>query len=186
MPLKPYLKDLLIIALTILCFVIGCNWNKPTVSKTETVKTTTKIGKEEKNTTKTDVKLTVDNPKPKSTIAFTQPKPQKDTFFIHDTIWCDSIREYELKNDTVQINTSVQGRLLKQTVLYTMYNTDTKRVDTVFVTTTKPRNIIAPFVTINQERAAAGFILSRGRNIYGLSYGTDQLINITYGWNMRK
>jgi len=184
--MKPYIQNLLIIALFIIVLFLAFHCGTKPNPPSETVQTTTKIGKEEKNTTKTDVNLTVDNPKPKSTIAFTQPKPPQDTFFIHDTIWCDSIREYELKNDTVQINTSVQGRMLKQDVLYTMYNTDTKRVDTVFVTTNKPRNIIAPFVTINQERAAAGLMLSRGRNIYGLSYGTDQLINITYGWNLRK
>jgi len=176
--MKPYIQNLLIVALFIivlfLAFHCGTKPNPPSDVKTVYIK-----GKETIRVDTVKVKLSVNNPKP---IVIRSV----DTMYFHDTIWCDSIREYELKNDTVQINTSVQGRLLKQDVLYKMYNTDTKRVDTVFVTTNKPRNIIAPFVTINQERAAAGVMLSRGRNIYGLSYGTDQLINITYGWNLRK
>lgn len=173
--MKPYLKDLLIIALTILCFVIGCHWEKQDVRENSTTDTVYVKGKETVRVDTVKVKLSVNNPKPIVTRSV-------DTMYLHDTIWCDSLREYELKNDTVQINTTVQGKLIKQTVLYTMYNTSTKRVDTVFVTKTQTiqKRLVAPTFGLRIDSVATpsiGLMLSnkKGNIIYGGSIGTKSL-----------
>jgi hypothetical protein len=160
--------------------VIGCNWDKSDVRKDSTTDTVYVKGKTINIRDTITLRDSFSYPVPKLVYAAQ----------ANDSSLCDSIREYTSSIDDssglVVVNSTVQGKLIKQDITLQVYKDSIFRTDTLKITTTKPRNIIAPFVTINQERAAAGFILSRGRNIYGLSYGTDQLINITYGWNLRK
>ena len=159
--MKPYIKDLLIIALIILCFIIGCHWDKPS-PPSEVVK-----GKETVRVDTVLATLSVDKPKPIITRSV-------DTMYLHDTIWCDSIRDYELNNDTIKINTSVQGRMLKQNVLYKMFNTSTTRVDTLIKKVNKP--VYAPFISLRLDssgnvKPSIGFLYGKGQLMFSGSIG---------------
>lgn len=180
-----YIQTLLaVLILLVLLFLAFHCGTKPTPTQT------VKKGKDEKTVTKIDVKADIDNPKPKSTYAFT-PTVIHDT--IHDTIPyfnpCDSIRVYTYSNDTITVIDSIQGRLIKQTVLYTMYNTDTKRVDTIFVKEFKPFLALGATLqldSIGYIKPAIGMLYVREKASYSVSINSDGRATIGGYFNLRR
>jgi hypothetical protein len=181
--MKPYLKDLLIIALILLCFLIGCHWNKRDVRNDSTTQTVYVKGKETIRVDTVEVKVVVYKPTPIVTYAV-------DT--IIDSSLCDSIREYELSNDTIKIASTVQGKLIKQDVLYKMFNTSTNRVDTVFITEPSQfKPILAlgatlQFDSIGYIKPALGMLYVRKKASWSGSVNTSGRITVGGYFNLAR
>lgn len=179
--MKPYIKDLLILLFILLCFYVGCNWNKRSSTDISQPNDTVYIkGKETIRVDTVEVKIYVYKPVPVVTYAV-------DT--IVDSTLCDSIREYELNNDTIMIASTVQGKLIKQDVLYKMFNTSTSRVDTLKITTFRPT--YAAFVTMQFDslgyvKPAIGFQYGRKRVSYSGSINTKKEATIGVYYNFAR
>ena len=186
--MKPYIKDLLIIVLILLCFLIGCHWNKPDVRENSTTDTIYVKGKETIRVDTVEVFVFVKNPKPIKTVAVDSLNkaisPQLNL--------CDSIREYELNNDTIKIASTVQGKLIKQDVLYKMFNTSTNRVDTVIITESSQfKPILAlgatlQFDSIGYTKPALGMLYVRKKASYSGSVNTNGRVTVGGYFNLTK
>lgn len=181
--MKKYLTELLFLLLLLCVCYIGCEWNnhRGVESKQPVIKTEVSKGKDSTTVFEKQVRDSVDNPIPKSTYAFT-PTVIHDT--IHDTVWCDSIRVYVYDNDTLRVVDSIQGRLIKQSVLYKMYNTNTTRVDTFkYFIPSSPRAIIAPFVDLSTS-PSIGLLVGKGRFLGGAKVNQQGNWSVVAGYNL--
>jgi hypothetical protein len=187
--MKPYIKDLLIIALILLCFLIGCNWNKRDVRDNSTTDTLYVKGKETIRVDTVEVFVFVKNPKPIKTVAVDSlnraNSPQLNL--------CDSIREYTSSIDDssglVVVNSTVQGQLIKQDITLQVYRDSIFRTDTVKITKTitKNQSIVAPFVNFSLDNSISGGLLVQNkRNLYGASYSNKGIFSVFYGINLNK
>lgn len=178
--MKPYIRDLLLLLLVILCLQIGCHWQR-NVDNSATVETVYIKGKDSIRVDTVKVNVIVYKPTPVITYAV-------DT--IVDSTLCDSIREYELNNDTIKIASTVQGKLIKQDVLYKMFNTSTFRVDTLRITKTetKYKPVLMPFVEVQNSPypLSVGVILGRNRTFIGAKVNQQGNFSGIFGYNLVK
>lgn len=182
--MKPYIKDLLIILLILLCFYIGCNWQKGVVLDNSITDTVYVEGT-------TVVK--VDTVYKEKTIY----KPVATLVYLGDTLRhvdCDSVREYtESLDDSsglVVVESKVQGELLDQKITLQSYVTSTFRVDTLKITNTiiKEKALFAPFLRVENlpTPLSGGLIWGNSRTFYGISYGGKQNFGVIFGYNLAR
>jgi hypothetical protein len=182
--MRPYIKDLLIIVLILLCFLIGCHWNKRDVRENITTDT---VYVEGETIIKRDT-ITVRD-------SFAYPVAQivyaaTDT---SDSTLCDSVREYTTSLDDssgiVVVNSTVQGQLINQDITLQVYRDSIFRTDTVKITKilVKNQSIVAPFVSLSLDNSISGGVLVQNkRNLYGASYSNRGIFSVFYGINLNK
>jgi hypothetical protein len=182
--MKPYIKDLLIIALILLCFLIGCHWNKPDVRDNSTTQTVYVKGE---TIIKRDT-ITI-----RDSFAYSVPRYVYLASNTGDSTLCDSIREYTSSIDDssglVVVNSTVQGQLIKQDITLQVYRDSIFRTDTVKITETiaKNQSIVAPFVNLSLDNSISGGLLVQNkRNLYGASYSNKGIFSVFYGINLNK
>jgi hypothetical protein len=181
--MKPYLKDLLIIALILLCFLIGCHWNKRDVREDST--TDTVYVKGETIIKRDTITIRDSVYYPIAQIVYAAPKDSQQ--------WCDSIREYISSLDDssglVVVNSTVQGQLINQDITLQVYRDSIFRTDTVKITETitKNQSIVAPFVNFSLDNSInGGLLVQNKRNLYGASYSNKGIFSVFYGINLNK
>jgi hypothetical protein len=180
--MRPYIKDLLIIALILLCFLIGCHWDKSSPRiETQTVYV------------KGETIIKVDTFYRDTTIY----KPVATLVYVGDSsrhVDCDSIREYTTSQDDssglVVVESKVQGELIDQKITLQSYVTSTLRVDTLRITNNiiQEKALFAPFLRIENSATplSGGVIWGNSRTIYGLSYAGKTNFGFVFGYNLAK
>lgn len=182
--MKPYIKDLLIILLILLCFYVGCNWTKQDVRNFRTTGTVYVKG---------ETIIKVDTFYREKTIY----KPVAKFVYVGDSsryVDCDSIREYteslEDSSGLVVVESKVQGELIDQKITLQSYVTSTFRVDTLRITNTitKYKPIIAPFVEVQNSPypLSVGVILGRNRTFIGAKVNQQGNFSGIFGYNLVK
>lgn len=181
--MKPYIKDLLIILLILLCFYVGCNWSKQDVRNFRTTDTVYVKG---------ETIIKVDTFYREKTIY----KPVATLVYVGDSsryVDCDSIREYteslEDSSGLVVVESTVQGELIDQKITLQSYVTSTFRVDTLKTTTFRPT--YAAFVTMQFDslgyvKPAIGFQYGRKRVSYSGSINTNKEVTLGIYYNFAR
>lgn len=184
--MKPYIKDLLIILLILLCFYVGCNWHKDHI-----------VDPNEKIVyVKGETIIKVDTIYREKTIY----KPVATLVYVGDSslhVDCDSIREYtESLDDSsglVVVESKVQGELLDQKISLQSYVTSTFRVDTLIITKTETvsKRIFAPTFGLRIDSVAVpniGLMLSnkKGNIIYSGEVSTKKDVTLKVGINLNR
>jgi hypothetical protein len=183
--MKPYLKDLLIIALIILCFIIGCHWKKPDVRENRTTDTVYIKGE---TIIKRDT-ITIRD-------SFAYPVPKIVYAAIEtDSNLCDSVREYqnslEDSNGFVVVNSTVQGKLINQDIALQVYRDSIFRVDTVKITETVSKPVFSigatlQFDSIGYIKPALGVLYVRKKASWSGSVNSNGRVTIGGYFNLIK
>lgn len=187
--MKPYIQTLLIIAFALLCFVIGCNWNRvPSVEGD--VKSDT-IYIQGNSIIRVDTIYTqyrVNDPKPVKTVVIDSLHSEGSSTL------CDSIRSYtESLDDSsglVIVESTVQGVLLDQKINLQSYVTSTFRVDTLKITNTetKYKPVLMPFLEYQNSPYPLSIGIMYGKKRTFIGGKVDQKGNVSgfVGYNLLK
>lgn len=189
--MKPYIRDLLILLLIIICIQIKCNWQKEGVRENRTTDTTLYIGKTF-DSIRVDT-FTKEIPKPYPVYVYLAAKDSNSSISSSLEL-CDSIRLYtESLDDSsglVVVESKVQGELIDQKITLQSYVTSTFRVDTLKITNTivKEKALFAPFLRVQNSPTplSGGLIWGNSRTFYGVSYGGKQNFGVIFGYNLAK
>ena len=185
------IQDLLILALAVCCFVIGCQFEKKTH---EPCGEPTYIkGKDSIVHDTAWFEKSIDHPKPTKTYA---PQGSVDSNWTNSVQCDDSIRvyvnNYVDSSGSIQVTDSVQGKLLSQKISSQVIQTTVFRTDTMVITkeTIKHGIIFGPYASLNigeKTSVVAGALYAKGRTGYMAGYNLqNKYINLGIFYNLRK
>ena len=185
------IQDLLILALAVCCFVIGCQFEKKTH---EPCGEPTYIkGKDSIVHDTILFEKSVDHPKPMKTYA---PPIQLTNSVKSDSVQCDDsirvyVNNYVDSSGSIQVTDSVQGKLLSQKISSAMIQTTVFRTDTMVITkeTIKHGIIFGPYASLNigeKTSVVAGALYAKGRTGYMAGYNLqNKYINLGIFYNLK-
>ena len=187
------LTDLLMIALAVIAFIAGCNWEKRGTKDPEIVKGTPDTVQVIVHVRDTIIKPVATSarayrPAKKNTVN-EQARPTPDDLLIGDVVAdtgalpsdCDSIREYTTfsRDSMVKVSTEVHGAMLSQVIEAEIRNTTITRVDTM---TRAPRFSIYGGLAVGYNFICPGITLVRPKSSIGAGYDLiGKLPVINYG-----
>lgn len=196
--MKGFIQDLLIFALAVCCFIVGCQFEKKTHEPCPEVQYIK--GKDSLIYVYVTSDTTVSNPKPSRTYA-----PQLTNIDKSDSAnWTnnvqnpcdDSIRVYVTNkvdsSGSIQVTDSVQGKLLSTRITSQMLYTTVFRTDTLLKTVTieKTKALFGPYGAINigeKTSLTTGLLYSKGRTGYMAGYNLqNKYIQVGAFLNLRK
>ena len=191
--MKGFIQDLLIFALAVCCFIVGCQFEKKTHEPCPQVQYIK--GKDSIVHDTVTLEKFVEHPKPSRTYAPQLTNIDKSDSAKYEP--CDdSIRVYVTNkvysSGSIQVTDSVQGKLLSQKVTSSSVNTTVFRTDTMVITkeTIKYGIIFGPYASLNigeNTSIVAGAIYSKGRAGYMAGYNLqNKYINLGIFYNLRK
>ena len=189
--MKPYIQTLLIIAFALLCFVIGCNWNRvPSVEgdvKSDTVYVAGPI-----QHFRDTIKVVDSFPYPVAYKAeVVNDSTQTDSTKL---ALCDSTRNYqnsiEDSNALIVVETKVQGVMLDQTITAQVYKDSMVQHDTTFIykTVTKYKPVLMPFLEYQNSPYPLSIGIMYGKKRTFIGGKVDQKGNVSgfVGYNLLK
>jgi hypothetical protein len=191
--MKGFIQDLLIFALAVCCFIVGCQFEKKTHEPCPQVQYIK--GKDSIVHDTVTLEKFVEHPKPSRTYAPQLTNIDKSDSAKYEP--CDdSIRVYVTNkvdsSGSIQVTDSVQGKLLSQKVTSASVNTTVFRTDTMAITKEiiKHGIIFGPYASINigeKTSIVAGAVYSKGRTGYMAGYNLqNKYINLGIFYNLRK
>lgn len=197
--LERRLQDVLILALFVIGFFIGKNYERSNHPPCPDPKIVYERGKETIKIVKEYVHDKVEKPKATKTYA---PKPRTgDLTSVHpsDSINtpCDDsirvyVRTYSDSNATITVTDSVRGILLSQEIKAEIINRYINRVDTGYVNKgiTSSRATLGPYGAINigeKTSIVAGMAYFKGRTGYIAGYNLqNKYINLGIWYNLNR
>ena len=199
--MKPYIQTLLIIAFALLCFVIGCNWNRlpgvdDNIVESDTTETLS-IG--DAKHSRDTITIRDSFPYPVPYLVWKAPKDSITPKPFQLSL-CDSLRSYTTSIDTtaglVIVNTTVQGVMLHQEIILQAYIDSLLRTDTLKqkITNTeivKQKRLFAPTFGLRIDSVAVpsiGLMLSnkKGNIIYGGEFSSKKDVTLKVGINLNR
>ena len=191
--MKGFIQDLLIFALAVCCFIVGCQFEKKTHEPCPQVQYIK--GKDSIVHDTVTLEKFVEHPKPSRTYAPQLTNIDKSDSAKYEP--CDdSIRVYVTNkvysSGSIQVTDSVQGKLLSQKVTSSSVNTTVFRTDTMVITKEiiKHGIIFGPYASINigeKTSIVAGAVYSKGRAGYMAGYNLqNKYINLGIFYNLKK
>lgn len=191
--MKGFIQDLLIFALAVCCFIVGCQFEKKTHEPCPQVQYIK--GKDSIVHDTVTLEKFVEHPKPSRTYAPQLTNIDKSDSAKYEP--CDdSIRVYVTNkvdsSGSIQVTDSVQGKLLSQKVTSASVNTTVFRTDTMVITKEiiKHGIIFGPYASINigeKTSIVAGAVYSKGRAGYMAGYNLqNKYIQVGAFLNLRK
>lgn len=190
------IQDLLILALAVCCFVIGCQFEKKMHEPCADIQYIK--GKDSIVHDTIFSEKSIDHPKPTKTYAPIQlSNSVKSDSVKSDSVQCDDsirvyVNNYVDSSGSIQVTDSVQGKLLSQKVTSASVNTTVFRTDTMVITKEiiKHGIIFGPYASINigeKTSIVAGAVYSKGRTGYMAGYNLqNKYINLGIFYNLRK
>jgi len=191
--MKGFIQDLLIFALAVCCFIVGCQFEKKTHEPCPQIQYIK--GKDSIVYDTVTLEKFVEHPKPSRTYA-----PQLTNIDKSDSAKSepcdDSIRVYVTNkvdsSGSIQVTDSVQGKLLSTRITSQMLLTKTFRTDTIIKTVTieKTKALFGPYGAINigeKTSLTTGLLYSKGRAGYIAGYNLqNKYIQVGAFLNLRK
>ena len=191
--MKGFIQDLLIFALAVCCFIVGCQFEKKTHEPCPQVQYIK--GKDSIVHDTVTLEKFVEHPKPSRTYAPQLTNIDKSDSAKYEP--CDDsirvyVNNYVDSSGSIQVNDSVQGKLLSQKVTSASVNTTVFRTDTMVITKEiiKHGIIFGPYASINigeKTSIVAGAVYSKGRTGYMAGYNLqNKYINLGIFYNLKK
>lgn len=186
--LERRLRDALIIALFVIGFFIGKNYERINHPPCPEPKTVYERGKETIKIVKEYVHYKVEKPNATKTYA---PKPRTINTPCDDSIRV-YVRNYSDSNATITVTDSVRGTLLSEEIKAEIINRYVNRVDTGYVNkeVTSSRAIFGPYGSVNigeKTSIIAGLVYSKGRAGYMAGYNLQyKYINLGIWYNLNR
>lgn len=188
--MKGFIQDLLIFALAVCCFIVGCQFEKKTHEPCPQVQYIK--GKDSIVHDTVTLEKFVEHPKPSRTYA-----PQLTNIDKSDSAQSDDsirvyVNNYVDSSGSIQVTDSVQGKLLSQKVTSSSVNTTVFRTDTMVITKEiiKHGIIFGPYASLNigeKTSVVAGAVYSKGRAGYMAGYNLqNKYINLGIFYNLKK
>lgn len=178
------LTDFLFIALTVLAFIAGCNWQKKEPCNPEIIR-----GVPDTVIVTVHVRDTFFMPKPSSARAYHPPVPVTHGPDIAQVVSdtgclpsdCDSIRDYTLfsRDSSVKVSSSVHGVLLSQVIDAKSSTITINRTDTVIKS---PKLVLFGGVNLSKGVVAPGLFVARNKAYLSIHYNLiNQMPMVGYG-----
>lgn len=185
------IQDLLILALAVCCFVIGCQFEKKIHEPCADIQYIK--GKDSIVHDTAWFEKSIDHPKPTKTYA----PIQLSNSVKSDSVQCDDsirvyVNNYVDSSGSIQVTDSIQGKLLSQKVTKQSVNTTIFRTDTMVITKEiiKHGIIFGPCASLSigeKTSITTGLLYSKGRTGYIAGYNLqNKYINLGIFYNLRK